>query len=501
MTRIGRIQDVERGRPTVRPKGWPGALRVLSVVAALLLIAAACGDDDDASDAPAEPEQTAAPAAPDEAEPSATEPAPDDAAEEMAEPETLKIGLMTGLSGGFAPWGTQFHDSLNLWAEMVNDGRLSQWSSVVSPDGGISVGGAEYVVEIVPYDTMNDVATAVAGAQKLVLRDNVSVIIGPVGETEAMVASNDVINDNGVLNLQLSTLWQSQGEQWPLSINILTDMQDYYQAVYQWMVDEHPEIERVAIITTDQPYGRIGALVAHKYAAETGAFEVVYESYVPFDTADYSAVVTAALAEDPDIIDIGGAASPNAFTGILTNAFQQGFQGTPPADGGPAVKFMATSWNPDLVLANVTEEYFEGVVQGYPTASWGPDGPTEEAAWLYNAMVDRYGDDQAAAWNTVTPGGYYAGRVLLEGIAAAGSVDPTAVAEALVNLEVVDTPMGEAGWTGLTLSGVDHSLVFPERVLQRQNAGWEIVAEIGAPFPWNYDWEGLPGADQFQPNP
>ena len=275
MTRIGAIRDVGRRRPSVRGKAWPAPLRLLAPVVAAMLIVAACGGDDDASDVPAEPEQTAAPAEPDDTEPAAPEPAADDASDVMEEPETLKIGLMTGLSGGFAPWGTQFHDSLNLWAEMVNDGRLSQWSSVVSADGGISVGDTEYVVEIVPYDTMNDVATAVAGAQKLVLRDNVSVIIGPVGETEAMVASNDVINDNGVLNLQLSTLWQAQGEQWPLSINILTDMQDYYQAVYQWMVDEHPEIERVAIITTDQPYGRIGALVAHKYAAETGAFEIV----------------------------------------------------------------------------------------------------------------------------------------------------------------------------------------------------------------------------------
>ena len=408
---------------------------------------------------------------------------------------------MTGLSGGFAPWGTQFVDALDLCADMINDGRLSQWSSIVSPDGGFTAGGTAYDVEVVPYDTKNDVATAVAGAQQLVLQDDVSVIIGPVGETEAMVAANDVINENGVLNLQLSTLWQAQGEQWPLSLNILTDMQDYYQAVYKWMVEERPEIKRVAVITTDQPYGRIGALVAHKWAEETGAFEVVYESYVPFDTADYSAVVTAALAENPDVIDIGGAASPNAFTGILTSAYQQGFEGTAPEDGGAPVKFMATSWNPDLVLENVPEEYFDGVVQGYPTAAWGPDGPTDEAKWFYEAMVEEHGDDQIAAWNTVTPGGYYACRVLLEGIKAANSVDSAEVAAALTALTEVDTPMGPAGWTGVELSGVDHSLVFPERVLQRQNAGWTIVGEYPPPFPWDYSWEGLPGADQFEPNP
>ena len=61
-----------------------------------MLIVAACGGDDDASDVPAEPVQTAAPSGPDDTEPAAPEPVADDASEAMEEPETLKIGLMTG---------------------------------------------------------------------------------------------------------------------------------------------------------------------------------------------------------------------------------------------------------------------------------------------------------------------------------------------------------------------------------------------------------------------
>ena len=90
---------------------------------------------------------------------------------------------MTGLSGGFAPWGLQFQDTMNLWAKMVNDGTLSKWSSIVSPTGGLLVGGVSYKVEIVPYDTKNDIATAAAGISKLILQDKVKYIIGPVGET------------------------------------------------------------------------------------------------------------------------------------------------------------------------------------------------------------------------------------------------------------------------------------------------------------------------------
>lgn len=473
-----------------RRRARPSFGLAATTAVAVLLVASGCAAPGASS--------VASPSAP--AASAGTQPS-EPAASTTADGGTLKVGMMTGLSGGFAPWGTQFQKSLDVCIEKINDGSLSTWSPIVAPTGGINAGGMNYKVEVVPYDTENDVAKAVAGINKLVLQDQVKYIIGPVGETEAFTAGAPVINENGVLNLQLSTLWQAQGEDWPLSINILTDMQDYYQAVYKWLVEERPEVKRISIITTDQPYGRIGALVAHKAARDTGAFEIVSEDFVPWDTTDYNAVVTGALAASPDLIDIGGAANPNAFTGILTAAFQQGFKGAAPADGGTPIKFMATSWNPDLVLQNVSAEYYEGVVQGYPTASWGADGPTDEAKWLYEEMIAKYGAEQASQWNTVSPGGYYACRVLLEGIEAADSVDPTAIATALTALETVETPMGPAGWTGETLSGVNHSLVFPERVLQVQGGENVVVAEYAAPFTWNYDWQGLPGAEQFTPNP
>ena len=140
-------------------------------------------------------------------------------------------------------------------------------------------GGKNYKVSVDPYDTGFDIAKSVTGAKKLVQQDGVKFILGPIGETEAMATENPVFTTNGVLNLQLSTLWQSLGPQWPMSFNLLTDMQDYYQAQYKYIVESHPEIKRVATITTDQAYGHLGALVARKWARDTGAFQVVYETF------------------------------------------------------------------------------------------------------------------------------------------------------------------------------------------------------------------------------
>ena len=415
---------------------------------------------------------------------------------------TLRIGGMVGMSGGFAPWGLQYMEALKTWADMVNDGRLSRWSSIVQSGGGINVGGKTYKVSIDPYDTAFDIAKSVAGAKKLVQQDGAKYILGPIGETEAMATVNPMFTSNGVLNLQLATLWQSQGPQWPTSLNLMTDEQDYYQAQYKWIVEGHPEIKRVATITTDQAYGHLTALIARKWARDTRAFEVVYETFVPSDTTDFNPVVTAALKQNPDLIDIGGAAAPAAYAGIMGAAYTQGFKGVPGKDG-VAVKFMATSYASDVILAKIPASYFEGAISGYPTQTWGSEGPTEEAKWFYDQMVN-HGDSsmshKASEWNTVSPLGYYSGRVLLEGMKAANSVDPRQIAKALLKLQTVPTPVGPAGWKGKQLAGVNATLVIPMRVTAVQNGKYALVATYNPPFSWDYNWQGLSGAAEFAPD-
>ena len=168
------------------------------------------------------------------------------------------------------------------------------------------------------------------------------------------------------------------------------------------------------------------------------------------------------------------------------------------------MKFSATSYATDVILAKIPADYFEGAISGYPTQTWGPDGPTEEAKWFYDKMInsgDSSGSHAAKDWNTVSPTGYYVGRVLLEGIKAANSVDQKTIADALSKMTTVPTPMGPASWTGKELSGVNHALVFPERVTAVKGGKYVTVATYAPPFSWNYSWQGLPGADEFAKAP
>jgi branched-chain amino acid transport system substrate-binding protein len=410
--------------------------------------------------------------------------------------DTLVIGAASGFTGGFAPWGLQYLQAMRTGVTLVNNGKLAQWSPIVQPSGGVKVGGKTYKMEVESADTKYDPSVSVQAVRKLVSQ-GVKYMLGPLGETTANVAENEMFTQNKVLQLQLSTLWQSLGPQWPLSFNLLTDMQDYWQNVYQWVVTERPEIRKIAVVTTDQTYGRLGVTIANKWANDTGKVEIVYQQVLSPDATDYNPAVTAALAKDPDLIDIGGAADPNAFAGIVAAAHQQGFTGKVGADGR-AVKFLATSYADNVMLAKIPESYYEGAVMGYPTASWGADGPTGEAKWFYQQMMANGG--KPAEWNTVTPTGYLALRIFLEGLRAADDTDPTKIASALGGLSTISTPLGDATWTGKELSGVDAALALPQRVLMRQNGRWNVAATTTPPFTWDYDFSGLPYSDEFAPN-
>ena len=411
---------------------------------------------------------------------------------------TITLGALSGFTGDFAPWGLQYRSTMELGAKMVNDGTLNKWVDIVLPSGGLKIGGKVYKLAVDSADTQADPSVSVNAARKLVTED-VKYILGPIGETTATVAANQFYASDHVLSLTMSNTWASQGPQWPLSFNIMTDMEDYWQNVYMWLTSTRKEVKRIAVVTTDQTYGQLGVNIANKWAAQTKAFEIVYQSVFPTTTTDYNPIVTAALAKNPDLIDIGGAADPDAFAGIMAAAYQQGFKGTVGSDG-LAVKFTATSYADDVVLAKVPNSYFDGAVQGYPTASWGvtKDGPTPEAVWLYNQSIAS--GNQASEWNTVSPTGYYALRVWLEGVKAADSLDPQKIATALQALSPISTPMGNATWTGKELSGVNRALLIPERVLQRQKGQWVIAATTSPPFPWNYDFAPYPYGSEFKPN-
>src|SRR5690606_32614645 len=80
---------------------------------------------------------------------------------------TIKLGLLTALSGPYVPFGQPLADGVRMAVEEVN------------AQGGVDVKGQRYKVEILERDTRSDVNAAVAGAMALVRDEGVKYIIGP----------------------------------------------------------------------------------------------------------------------------------------------------------------------------------------------------------------------------------------------------------------------------------------------------------------------------------
>jgi branched-chain amino acid transport system substrate-binding protein len=140
-----------------------GRSKVVAIVTALTLVAAACGDDDDdsgaapssgaapATSAPA-PATTGAAPATTGAGPATTGAAPATTgagpATSGAAPtgEPIKIGVLTSITGNFAPWGLQVRDGMQLAVDEINaaggvDGRpleLEIADDQTDPDQGAS---------------------------------------------------------------------------------------------------------------------------------------------------------------------------------------------------------------------------------------------------------------------------------------------------------------------------------------------------------------------------
>jgi branched-chain amino acid transport system substrate-binding protein len=120
-----------------------GRMKVAGAVAALALLAAACGDDDDDAEGAA-----------------------------GGEGDPIKIGVLTSLTGNFAPWGLQVRDGMQLAVDDVN------------ADGGVD--GRQ--LELVVVDDQSDAEAGSSGIDRLI-DDDVVAIGGTISSDVGLVTA------------------------------------------------------------------------------------------------------------------------------------------------------------------------------------------------------------------------------------------------------------------------------------------------------------------------
>lgn len=329
-------------------------------------------------------------------------PGGDGAAGESKDP--IKVGVIANLTGPFALLGANIQRNVELAADEINAA------------GGVDGRRVQVIVE----DIQMDVAVTVDKARKLVERDDVDVVIGPVG-SDANDAAVKVVAQGGGKILIYPEVYEG-GKCDPLFFSTGIVPTQQLEPLIPAMSQAYGS--KALLFGADYVWPHRSFEVAKPLIERAGG-QVVKEVYLPLVADDFSELISAVRQTKPDYLLVAypaawaGAAKALADAGLLTD------------DLGVGTLFLGEEMLPGLgkLAAN-----------SYTTLPFVTVGPGESFTKYVEAFRAKHGAD-------VIPGsgesiGSYAGlHLYAQAVKAAGSTDPKKVAKAMVG-QSFDGPSG-----------------------------------------------------------
>ena len=362
--------------------------------------------------------------------------------------KVVKMGFLGPLTGEVAGWFLTGRNACLIWAEQVNAA------------GGIKIGDDNYMVEIVSYDNEYLADKSLIGAKKLVLEDEVK-MIQMLGGTDAPAAVQFFTKQK----MLSTTLLPSDLTPDTLYHLAPAEVHPLYNVTgVEWLAENRPELKTAAICAQDDELGW-PSVATYLAAFEAAGIDVVYNKYFDINTTDFAPVVTAMLADNPDIVCLD-TAYPDFVNLLCEQLFLQGYDG------------QIISCTLDFygrIIEKTSTEFLEGLVFQFPDFD---DEAMNEPHINFenpNAFFANYNERFPDAWSAVT--WEYPAIAEMWRLAAekAGSVEPMDVLAALKEGGRGPHVFGDAAWWGNELWGIDNALVGNWPVVQIQNGKATIV--------------------------
>jgi len=204
----------------------------------------------------------------------------------------VKVGMSASLTGQFRSQGSQALEGAAAW---VADANAS---------GGIFVGthGRRLPVQLRHYDDESKAQIAEEMARRLILDDQVDLLLGPYSSVLTLAAapvserSQKVLWNHGGASDQI----YDRGFRW--IVGILTPASRYFHGVIDLIKEKDPGARRVAILCSSR--GSFPAAVAsgvESYSRQEG-FQVVFKGEYGPPIDDFSPLLWDMEATNPDII-------------------------------------------------------------------------------------------------------------------------------------------------------------------------------------------------------
>src|SRR5580658_4315350 len=245
--------------------------------------------------------------------------------------EPIKIGFGMALTGPLAANGQQALLGATIWSEEIN------------AKGGLL--GRQ--VQLIHYDDQSNPSTVPGIYTKLLDVDKADLIISGYA-TNVVAPAIPIAMQRGKLFISLFALDANAEFKYPKYFSFIptggpNPKQTLTEGFFQVAAAQNPKPQTIAIAGDDAEFSH-NAMEGARANAKQYGFNVIYDKTYPPNTTDFSPIIRAIQAGNPDLVVV--CSYPLSSVGMLLSANELGFK--PKAIGGAMVGLQATVFKDKL---------------------------------------------------------------------------------------------------------------------------------------------------------
>jgi branched-chain amino acid transport system substrate-binding protein len=202
---------------------------------------------------------------------------------------TIVFGATLSITGKTAKEGEYARDGYQIFIDTVNQ------------RGGIQAGGKTYKLKLTYYNDESSPERTAQLYKKLLNEDKVTFLLGPYGSAPTGAAAPiakqyqiPMVTGHG----SAASIYALGN---PYVFNIQTPAENYLHGIIDLVVGRDPAVQRVAVLSEDDPFSTEVAAGAAGYARAKG-LDLIYQAGYPSDTHDVSALLAAIKGRNVDLL-------------------------------------------------------------------------------------------------------------------------------------------------------------------------------------------------------
>jgi branched-chain amino acid transport system substrate-binding protein len=319
--------------------------------------------------------------------------------------EPIKVGFSMALTGPVGVAGKQCLLALEIWRDDVN------------ARGGL----LGRPIQLVYYDDQSNPGNVAPILTKLIDVDHVDLLIGPYA-TNMVAPAIPVLMQRNWMTLGLFANAANSTFHYDRYFSMLPTGPEpkraFSDGLFELAKAAKPQPQTVALIAADAEFAQ-NAIEGARESAKAFGFKTIYDQSYPPSTTDFSPIMRAVQAANPDIVYV--AAYPPDTVGIVSAANE--IKLTPKIFGGALIGLLSTPIKTKLgPLAN-------GIVysESFPNAPTYRFKGTDEVMAKYHQRAAAAGADPLGY--AYVPLTYAAGQILADAVTATKSLDQSKLAD------------------------------------------------------------------------